>query len=100
MTLSLAATSWCENHPTAVHPDFISQVILRLAKMKVKPIELIHFFDRQFADQIALFSDEVSLLSDDDNKFNNNNNKFNNNNNNNINRKSITTIINNDCFVG
>ena len=60
MTLSLAATSWCENHPSAVQPEFISQVILRLAKMRVKPIELIRFFDRQFADQIALFSDEVS----------------------------------------
>lgn len=59
MTLSLAATAWCEHHAEETHPEFISSVLLSLAKMKVKPIELIQFFDRHFSDQIALFSDDV-----------------------------------------
>ena len=59
MTLSMGVAAWCQQNPAAVSPDFISDVLMNLAKMRMKPTVLLRLFEDKFADNLSVFSDEV-----------------------------------------
>ena len=59
MTLSMGVSAWCQQNQTAVSPDFISDVLMNLAKMRLKPTLLLRIFENKFAEDLTVFSDEV-----------------------------------------
>ena len=61
MTLSMGVAAWCQQNPAAVSPDFISDVLMNLAKMRMKPTVLLRLFEDKFADNLSVFSDENKL---------------------------------------
>ena len=61
MTLSLGVSAWCEQNKHNIKPDFISDVMLNLAKMKLRPTALLTTFETKFETNLGVFDDEVCL---------------------------------------
>ena len=59
MTLSMGVSAWCQKNQAAVSPDFISDVLMNLAKMRLKPTVLLRLFEDKFGENLTVFSDEV-----------------------------------------
>ena len=59
MTLSLGVSAWCEQNKQEIKPYFISDVMMNLAKMKLRPTALLTTFETQFETNLNVFSDEV-----------------------------------------
>ena len=59
MTLSMGVLAWCQKNQAAVSPDFISDVLMNLAKMRLKPTALLRLFEDKFGENLTVFSDEV-----------------------------------------
>ena len=62
MTLSMGVSAWCQQNQAAISPDFISDVLMNLAKMRLRPTVLLRLFEDKFGENLSVFSDEVGKM--------------------------------------
>ena len=62
MTLSLGVSAWCEQNKQNIKPEFISDVMFNLSKMKLRPTALLTTFETQFETNLGVFDDDVCVM--------------------------------------